>query len=90
MNIINPYRVELRPLDGNEDINIATSQGENCTSQYTTVGFPTTLILVPLTSDVQWKLMIRSKISVFHCSNFLAHFNFLHIHKPCPYWRCYT
>ena len=63
--------MELRPLDGNEDVNIITSQGKSCTSQYITVGFPTTLILVPLTSDVQVKYIVISCIvNIFSNSPF--------------------
>ena len=67
--------MELRPLDGNKDVNIITSQGENCTSQYTTVGFPTTFILVLPTSDVQVKYIVIIyivNISAIPLSTFLV------------------
>ena len=40
---------------GNEEVNVITSEGETNTSQYITVGFLTTRIPVPPTSDVPVK-----------------------------------
>ena len=45
---------------GNEEVNVITSQGDKSTSQYTTVGFPTTRVSVPPTSDVPVKYIVIS------------------------------
>ena len=43
---------------GNKEVNVITSQGDKSTSQYTTVGFPTTRAPVPPTSDVPVKYIV--------------------------------
>ena len=45
---------------GNEEVNVITSQGDKSSSQYTAVGFPTTHVPVPPTSDVPVKYIVIS------------------------------